>query len=116
MSKYRVVGDTVTYGGPKNFSVDNWHLSGATLLDCIDFVKSRVLEDSCIDIDTILSTREDSMGTYTRYIIQRDNSIETIWIYLSQGERVELFQSAIAHLSSCKKDSLLLGKIKQVEL
>ena len=117
MNRYSVVGDTVTYGGPKKFSIDNWHLSGATLMDCIDYVKSRISseENPDIDLDTILSTKEDSMGTYTRYMIQRDNSIETVWLSLKQEERALLFKYALERLDELDSYNPLRDKIKDYE-
>lgn len=94
--KFKIVGDYVTYGGVAPFSpsVKDTNLC---ISKAIDILRENGISGE-IDIDTIYKTKEDSMGCYSRFQIQRDSSVETIWSNLSAQDKKDIFRFAEAYM------------------
>lgn len=96
--KYKVVGDSIAYGGPKKYE-PYIQRSNQSLTECIDFLRS-VGVISKIDLGEIVSTPGDNMGCYRRFQILIDRSVETLWSNLSKVERGRVFDYARAWMGN----------------
>lgn len=119
MKKYKVVGDHVVYGGPKNYKREKIHKSDAQLIDCLNFVIEKCNLKNA-DIEEIYCENVDqckTMGTYNRYEILEDNSIDTLWKNLSNSEKQEIFSYAVDWMTNeLAEFPSLLKKIGKFEI
>ena len=93
--KYKITGDYVLYGGPKNYSDDFVVCRNLSPLIAIRKISELTGEqEDNISLFKIYKTKEDSMGCYHRYRITKDMSVDTIWSNLSAKERFDLFDYA----------------------
>ena len=56
--RYKVIGDYVVYGGPKNYTRDSIYLSDVSLLEALLFVKNKCNEEN-IELNNIYSEYVD---------------------------------------------------------
>lgn len=94
--KYKIVGDYVVYGGPQNYKREITFLSNASLIDCLKFIIEKC-DVKSPDLDTIYNENVDqclTLGSYHRYEIKKDYSINTLWNDLSKKEKSDLFDYA----------------------
>ena len=112
--KYKIVGDHVTYGGPKNYGHDITYRKNLSLSQAIDYIRENT-NHADVDIEKVYSQKStpENMGCYKRFEIVKDTSTSTLWENMTDAERFDLFDYAESWMDNeMAQPPKLLDKIR----